>query len=40
MGANTNAPCLMIGEKGAELVIKDWGKGKHPITKAKEKQEL
>jgi choline dehydrogenase-like flavoprotein len=28
VGANTNAPCIMIGEKGASMVIQKWGAGR------------
>ena len=39
MGANTNGPVLMIGEKGADLVLKQWGKGQKRNAEDK-KQEL
>jgi len=28
VGANTNAPSIMIGEKGSSIIIEKWGKGK------------
>ena len=44
VGGNTNAPSIMVGEKGADIVISDWKKVsdiKAKITKTqREKSEL
>ena len=44
VGGNTNAPSIMVGEKGADIVVSDWKKVsdiKAKITKTqREKSEL